>query len=160
MSGQSFNGLIKELSVEIKALENAALLKVRLKREYKNLLTVTGIGKVLGLTIMLETGDIKRFQEAGDYSSYCRCVPSKRVSNEKKKGSGNTKNGNRYLAWAFIEAAHYMRRYCPKARKWFQKKTAKSGSIVATMALSNKIARACYFIMRDRKPFNPARLFG
>lgn len=160
MSGQSFNGLIKELSVEIKALEKAALDKVRLKREYKKLLDVPGIGKVLGLTIMLETGDAKRFNGVGDYSSYCRCVPSKRISNEKKKGSGNKKNGNRYLAWAFIEAAHYMQRYCPKARKWFQGKAAKSGAIVATKALGNKIARACYFVMRDRKPFNPERLFG
>jgi len=160
MSGQSFNGLIKELSSEIKKLEKTALEEVRLKDEYKNLLTVTGIGKVLGLTIMLETGDIKRFHDAGNYSSYCRCVPSKRISNEKKKGKGNKKNGNRYLSWAFIESAHYMQRYCPKAKKWFQRKTAKSGSVVATKALSNKIARACYFIMRDQKPFNPARLFG
>jgi transposase len=159
-SGQSFNDLIKDLSMEIKKLEKTALEEVQLKKEFKCLLTVSGIGKVLGLTIMLETGDFKRFQGAGNFSSYSRCVPAKRISNEKKKGSGNKKNGNRYLAWAFTEAAHYMQRYCPQAKKWFQQKAAKSGRIVATKALSNKIARACYFIMRDQKPFNPSRLFG
>jgi len=68
---------------------------------------VPGIGQILALTIMLETGDIKRFSTVGDYASYCRCVGSQKLSNGKKKGSGNTKNGNKYLAWAFVEAANF-----------------------------------------------------
>lgn len=47
---------------------------------------------------MLETGDISRFSKVGQYSSYCRKVPSKWSSNNKKKGKGNVKNGNKYLA--------------------------------------------------------------
>jgi len=31
---------------------------------------------------------------------------SKKICNGKRKGSGNTKNGNKYLAWAFVEAAN------------------------------------------------------
>ena len=49
----------------------------------------SGIGLVLGLTIMLEVGDIKRFPKVGDYSSYCRCVESKRITNKKKKRPRN-----------------------------------------------------------------------
>ncbi len=112
------------------------------------------------MTIMLETGDIGRFREVGDYSSYCRCVPSCRISNEKNKGKGNRKNGNRYLAWAFVEVAHYMQRFSPKAKSWFQKKSSKRNNIVATKALSNKIARACYYIMKDQKAYNSKKMFG
>ena len=65
-----------------------------------------GIGDILGMTIMLETGDISRFKNVGNFASYARCVDSKRESNNKKKGSNNRKNGNKYLAWAFVEAAH------------------------------------------------------
>ncbi|MFM0631964.1 transposase [Paraburkholderia xenovorans] len=54
---------------------------------------------------MLERGAISRFASVGQLSSYCRCVDRRRISNGRKKGEGNTKNGNRYLAWAFIEAA-------------------------------------------------------
>jgi transposase len=39
----------------------------------------------------------------GNDASYCRCVDSQRISNGKKKGQGNTKNGNKYLAWAYVE---------------------------------------------------------
>ena len=65
---------------------------------------------------MLEVGDIDRFPTVGDYSSYCRCVKSERFSNGKKKGNGNRKNGNKYLAWAYIEAANFAIRYCPYSK--------------------------------------------
>ena len=63
---------------------------------------------------MLETGAIKRFLSVGDYASYCRCVGSEKLSNGKKKGSGNTKNGNNYLAWAYVEAANFAVRFNEK----------------------------------------------
>lgn len=65
---------------------------------------------------MLEVGGINRFAKVGNYCSYCRCVESKRLSNGKKKGENNKKNGNKYLAWAYVEAANFAARYCPKAQ--------------------------------------------
>jgi hypothetical protein len=44
---------------------------------------------------MLETGDINRFPKVGNFASYSRCIDSSRLSNGKKKGSGNAKNGNK-----------------------------------------------------------------
>ena len=110
--------------------------------KFKRLLTVSGIGKILGFTIMLETGDINRFAKVGNYTSYCRCVPSKRLSNGKNKGSGNKKCGNRFLAWAYVEAAHHMVIKSESARKWVQKKIKKGGYTLAIKALSSKIASA------------------
>jgi transposase len=66
------------------------------------LTSITGIGPILGLTIMLETGDIQRFDSPGNYASYCRCVNSIRESNGKKKGTGNRKAGNKYLSCAYF----------------------------------------------------------
>ena len=124
------------------------------------LLTIPGIGDVLGLTIMLEVGDITRFPKVGNYSSYCRCVGSKRISNNKKKGAGNRKNGNRYLSWAYAEAATFAIRFCPEAQKYHQRKKARTNGFVATKALSNKIARASYYMMRDQVPFEVSKLFS
>ena len=75
-----------------------------------------GIGVDTGYTMMLETGSIGRFAQVGNFSSYCRCVDSLRESNGKKKGEGNTKNGNKYLAWAFVEAANFALRFVRKPR--------------------------------------------
>jgi len=61
------------------------------------------VGPILALTILLETGDIGRFQTVGDYTSYCRCVRATHTSNGKNKDENNGRNGNAYLAWAFVE---------------------------------------------------------
>jgi hypothetical protein len=39
-----------------------------------------------------------------------------KTGNDKKKGKGNTKNGNKYLSWAFVEAANFAIRFSPKAQ--------------------------------------------
>jgi transposase len=151
---------INFLTDRIRGIEREVESQIKLREEFQMLKTITGVGKILGLTIMLEVGDIGRFPTVGDYSSYCRCVDSKRESNGKKKGENNRKNGNRYLAWAYVEAANFAIRYCKKAQRFHQRKAAKSNAILATKALSNKICRASYYIMRDRVPYDPERLFA
>jgi transposase len=101
---------IRHLGNVIKEIEAVVSAQATPKKAYQMLLTTPGIGRILGLTIMLEVGDIRRFKKAGNYSSYCRCVESKRISNDKKKGENNPKNGNRYLAWAYVEAAYHAAR--------------------------------------------------
>ena len=143
----------------IKGIEKRVESQVKVRKEFEMLLTIPGIGNILGLTIMLEVGDIGRFPKVGDYSSYCRCVESKRVSNGKKKGENNKKNGNRYLAWAYVEAAQFARRYCVKAQSFYQRKESKTKSVVATKALGNKLSRASYYMMRDQVAFDEDKLF-
>lgn len=151
---------INFLDKRIKEIELVVKMVTELKEGYKCLLTVPGIGVILGLTIMLEVGDIKRFAKVGHYSSYCRCVRSVRLSNGKKKGENNRKNGNRYLSWAYVEAANFAIRFSKGARRFFQRKKAKTNGIVATKALSNKLARASYYIMRDQVAYDEKKLFG
>ncbi|MHC4307908.1 MAG: IS110 family RNA-guided transposase [Planctomycetota bacterium] len=159
MSAQSNCNIMEFLDGQINTIEKAVIKEVKLRYPFEKLLTVPGIGDILGITIMLESGDMNRFQSVSNYSSYCRCVSSKKVSNGKKEGENNKKNGNKYLAWAYVEAANFMKRYCPQARSWHQRKVSKTNQIVAAKALSNKIARACYFIVKDQTAFDTEMLF-
>jgi transposase len=95
----------------------------------------------------------------GNFSSYARCVSAQRLSGDKTKGKANRKNGNRYLSWAFVEASNFARRHNPRIRRYYQRKASKTNEIVATKALSNKLARACYYIIRDQVPFREEGLF-
>ena len=141
------------LKQQIKRLEKAIQKKVKLNKAFQQLMTVPGIGLILAMTIMLEVGDIGRFAQVGNFASYCRCVSSQRLSDGKSKGHGNRKNGNRYLSWAFTEAAHLSRRYNEHFRSYYNRKVAQANTSLATKALSNKLARICYYIMRDNVPF-------
>jgi transposase len=145
---------------QIDLLEKAVLDRVKLKPEFELLKTAPGIGLILALTIMLETGDITRFPTVGDYASYCRCVGSKKISNGKKKGSGNTKNGNKYLSWAFIEAANFAVRFSAKIKSFYQSKKSKTNGIVAIKAVAHKLCRACYYIMKDQVAFDMTKAFA
>jgi transposase len=148
------------LQSQITVLEERLEKRVHLHEDYTVLKTVPGIGQTLATTIMLETGSIARFATVGDFSSYCRCVDSLRESNGKKKGEGNAKNGNQYLAWAFVEAAHFALRYCPQAKRFYERKKQQRNAIVATKALAHKLARACYHMLRDHKAFEVERCFA
>ncbi len=160
MAGQANIATMHFLKERITAIEKMVLKRAKLKGEYHNLLTVPGIGKILALTIMLETGEITRFPEVGNYVSYCRCVGSTRISNGKSKGEGNRKNGNKYLSWAYVEAANYAIRLYPYVRRYYQKKAAKTNNIVAIKAISHKLARASYYVVKDQEVFNPKKAFG
>jgi transposase len=150
---------IQFLGEKIKEIEKAIKSHVQLKAEFEYLKTMPGIGNILALTIMLEVGDISRFAKVSNYSSYCRCVKSEKLSNKKKKGEGNRKNGNKYLAWAYVEAANFAIRHYPEAQSFYQRKKAKKNGIVAIKALSNKLARASYYVMRDQVPYDMNQLF-
>ena len=109
---------IHSLDNSIKHIEKRAFEQKRLSPEFRNLTTVPGIGRILALTIMVETGEIKRFKKSGHYTSYCRCVGTERTSNGKSKGSNNKKNGNKYLSWAYAEAAINFKRFNCSANKY------------------------------------------
>nr|VFK45837.1 MAG: Transposase IS116/IS110/IS902 family protein [Candidatus Kentron sp. TC] len=133
--------------------------KIRPCPEYQSLTKVSGIGMVLGPTITLETGNINRFSKVGDYASYCRCMGSKRTSNGKTKGRGNTKNGNKCLAWTYMEAVNFAMRYNPRIKRYYQRKNPKTNGLIAIKTVAHKLARACYYVLRDEAEFDMKRAF-
>jgi len=153
-------GVMRYLEEKIKQLEGVVERQVELRKEFAVLLSLPGVGKILGLTIMLEVGDIRRFAEVGNYASYCRCVRSTRISNGKSKGEGNRKNGNKYLAWAYVEAANYALRFYPEVSRYYHRKAAQTNRIVAIKAISHKLARASYYMMRDEVVYDSEKLFS
>ena len=159
VAAQSQIEILKCVMNRIAVLEDCIVKKIKKEKRFELLKGMPGIGPILAMTIMLETGDIRRFKAAGNYSSYYRCVESKRVSNAKKKGKNNTKNGNGYLCWAFIEAANRAIRSYPEVKKYYQRKLAKRMRVVALKAIANKLSKACYFVLRDEAEFDMKKLF-
>ena len=160
LSAQANISAINYFNPKIKEIEKKILQTASLKPEFEILLTVPGIGKILALSISLETGDINRFKGVGNYASYCRSVSSQRLSNNKNQGQNNRKNGNKYLSWAYLEAAHKLRRYCSQAEAFYRRKSRKKNKIVATKALAHKLSRACYYMIKDNVAFDVTKIFG
>jgi transposase len=150
---------LEALAASIVRIEKAVLACAREIPMYDKLLTLPGVGRILGMMITMEVGEIQRFKSDGDFASYCRLVQARRLSNGKQKGENNVKCGNKYLAWAFVEAANFARRHDEWCRRWYDRKAAKTNKIVATKALACKLAKAAWHVMAQQCNYDAKRMF-
>lgn len=151
---------IQGLEKRVKKMDDYVGKFLKAYPNYERVLQLPGVGKALSLTILLETGPVERFASPGQYASYCRAVPSKRISNGKSKGQNNRKNGNKFLGWAWVEAAQYAQQHHPRIQSWFQKKQRRTCRNVALKSLAAKLSKATYIMLRDQSDFNEQLLFG
>ena len=128
--------------------------KVDDPKTFHLLQSLPGIGPILGLVMLYEIQDIKRFPEDGNFLSYARLVRCEHESAGKKKGAGGRKIGNAHLKWAFSEAAVLMLRSCPAVKIWVHKQERKRGKRKALAILEAKIGRAVYQVWRKQQPFD------
>jgi transposase len=119
--------------------------------------TIPGIGPILGLILLYEIDQIKRFPEAGSFLSYSRLVRCEHSSAGKVKSSGGKKIGNAHLKWAFSEAACLMKRAVPAVKSWMQRQEKKRGKRKALSVLEAKIGRSVYHLWRKQVPFDLKR---
>ena len=151
---------IAGLNRSIEQIEKMVLASARELPGYARLNTLPGVGRILGMTIAMEVGAIGRFGSPGQFASYCRAVESRRLSNGKDKGRNNGKCGNKYLAWAFVEAANFAKRYDDQSRRWFDRKAARTCGVLATKALACKLAKAAWHVLSANVEYDAERVFG
>ena len=129
-------------------------------REFTLLKTIPGIGEILALTILYEIGQIERFPTVKDFLSYCRLVKGTVASAGKIKGLRGAKLGNPYLRWAFGEAAVIAKRdHCvlgPLAQRL--EAHFNGNKFKANTVLAIKLARAAYFMLKNKTVFDQERL--
>lgn len=123
-------------------------------QSYMLLRSVPGIGKIIGLVILYEIYDIKRFKRVQDFASYARLIKCKSESGGRTYGTSGAKIGNAHLKWAFSEAAVIFLRGNPRAKAYLNKMTKKHNKGKALSILAHKIGRAVYFILKRKEPFN------
>jgi transposase len=154
--------LINQYQSTIQELETHLVkhAKVDDPKTYHLLQSLPGIGKVLGLIMLYEIQDIRRFPEDGNFLSYARLVRCEHESAGKKKGSGGKKIGNAHLKWAFSEAACLMLRSCAPVKAWLQRQERKRGKRKALAILEAKIGRAVYQVWRKQQPFDAKRFLA
>src|SRR5438876_1145443 len=154
--------MIKHFDHQISQLEEELQRQTKkvASREYALLQTVPGIGESLGLTILYEVGDIERFPTVKYFLSYCRLVKGTVASAGKIKGLRGAKLGNPYLRWAFGEAAVIAKRDHFLIRPLAQRLEQQMGGnkFKANTVVAIKMARAVYFMLKNKTVFDPERL--
>jgi transposase len=122
--------------------------------------TIPGVGKVLGLLLLYEADNLNRFATPGQFLSYSRLVAGKHESAGKSKGGKGRKMGNRYLKWAFGEAATLMLRDRDEAQRLVERRTRRHSKARAMSHLARKLGRATYYVLKKQKPFDVKKFFA
>jgi transposase len=154
--------LIDAYDAQIAALELylTRAAKVDDPQAYARLRSIPGVGPVLGLVMLYEIHDIRRFAAEGQFLSYARLVRCAHESAGKKQGTGGNKIGNAHLKWAFSEATCLLLRSCPKAKAWLARREKKHGKKRALGALAARLGRAVYHLLRKGEAFDEGRFFA
>lgn len=130
----------------------------------KLLTTLPGVGPILAIVIALEVGDVERFPRAEKLASYAGTVPRVKESGGKVRYGKVRPDVNRYLKWAFVEAAnsavinqtrwadrHVVRLYLRIMRR--------RGHGKAVVAVARHLAEATYWMLKKNEPYKePKRM--
>ncbi len=122
--------------------------------------SVYGIGKVLSMVILYEIHDIGRFTRVQDFASYARLVKCAKESAGKRYGSSGKKIGNRYLKWAFSEAAVLFLKGNPPAQRYKARLVSKHGKSKALSILAHKMGRTVYYMLQRNQAFDMNRFLA
>ena len=116
--------------------------------------SISGIGRILSLTIIYEIGNIDRFDSVQNFASYARLVKCKAESAGKSYGTQGNKIGNAHLKWAFSEAAVLYLRGNDKAKNYLTQLQKRMSKAKALSALAHKLGRCVYFMLKNETVFN------
>ena len=150
---QQFDDQAHILKEQMLTLEKSLYPSLIPNEDIQRLLWIPGIGKMNAFTLLLEIGDINRFESEKNFLSYCRLVPSARNSAGKTK-QRSSKDGNKYLKLVFSDAAVHALQYYPVIKKYHHSKLRKKKKQVAHAIIAKEIARIAFYVLKYKSNFN------
>ena len=143
-----------------RTLEKRLQESVKPRPEYGLLTSVPGIGQALATTIAAGNRTDRSLRRVGNYASYARCVDSVHTSNGKKKGEGNIRTATNIWPGRLSRRPISPCAIAPRPSGSTNARRPRPNTVVATKALAHKLARACYHILKEGKPFDVTRCFA
>lgn len=119
------------------------------------IMTVPGVGPVLGATIFSEIGDITRFSSAAKLAAFAGIDPTVKRSGE-FTGTRNrmSKRGSPYLRRALWQASSIAVHHDPAIRAYFEKKRAEGKPYMNALGhVMRKLTNIIFAVLRDGKPY-------
>lgn len=154
---------VDAVQAQIERLQERIRENLEETEDLKLLKTLPGVGLILGSVIALEVGDVKRFPRAENLASYAGTTPRVHSSGGKTRYGQLRGDVNRFLKWAYMEAANVAARFYRKrpdahvSRLYSRLRTAK-GHAKAIGAVARHLAEATYWMLTRREDYKePAR---
>jgi len=143
---------------QVRAVEERLQELVEVTPEMQRLRSLPGIGVILAATIALEVGEVSRFPSAAHLASYAGTTPRVHASGGKVRYGPLRSDVNRYLKWAFAEAANSVavnHPRCPQRHvsQLYARLRARKGHGKAIGAVARHLAEAVFHVLSRREPY-------
>jgi transposase len=124
----------------------------------QQLMTLPGVGLILAVVIALEVGDVSRFSSAEKLAGYSGTTPRVHASGGKTRYGRLRPDVDRYLKWAYIEAANAIclgRRRKPHRHvsRLYERVARRRGHPTAIGAVARHLAEATYWVLTKHEPY-------
>jgi transposase len=154
---------VEHLDGQVRALEERMRTVFRPTPTIEWLRTLPGVGFILAVVIALELGDLRRLPDAERFASYAGTTPRVRASGGQTRYGALRPDVNRYLKWAFMEAANQTnvqrRRHPGRHVNRLYGRLAHKGHAKAIGAVARHLAEATYWILTKEEAYRePTRL--
>lgn len=140
---KEINGIIKD---EMEKREDVRLLK-----------SVPGIGDVFASLIALEICDIRRFSNYKKLWSYAGLVPTTYASGKRVYHGRLIRHANKWLRWAFIEAAHSAIRSSYYFGSYYNRIKIRKGTQAGIIATARLLAKVVYYVLKENREYKEIR---
>lgn len=119
--------------------------------------TIPGIGQFFSVLVAYEIDNVERFDNAKKLAAYAGLVPSTYASGPKSYHGHITKQGNKYLRWAFVEAVWPAIASDQGIRHYYDKIKEKKGANPAKVATARRLSAIAYHVLKDGRPYQKDR---
>ena len=149
---------VEALDRQVRGFEREIRAVCRPTPEVASLMTLPGVGLTLAVVIALEVGDVSRFPMDEKLAGYAGTTPRVRSSGGKTRYGPLRPDVNRYLKWAFIEAANVVcrtRRRHPDrhASRRYERIARRKGHHKAIAAVARHLAEATYWMLTRQESY-------
>lgn len=150
------------LAMQIEEVETKLAAMLSTHAEGELLKTLPYVGRILSMVMALEIGDVGRFPGAAHLASYAGLVPRVHSSGGKTRLGQICGNVNRYLKWAFVEAANLIAMHQQQltgtyAVALYRRVKQKQNHAKAVVAVAHHLAEAAYWILSKQQPYREPR---
>lgn len=113
--------------------------------------SIPGVGAFISVLVRYEVDDISRFRDAKKFASYTGLIPSTYASGDRMMHGRLTKQGNKWLRWAFVEAVRPAITSSPWLRRYYEKIKKRLGSKDACVATARKLAELAWTVWTEKR---------
>jgi transposase len=115
--------------------------------------TLPGIGEFFSVLIRYEVDDVRRFRAAGKLAGFTGLVPSTYASANRVVHGRLTKQGNKWLRWAFVEAVSPAVRSSLWLNRYYQRIKKRRGSKDARTATARKLTHLAWSVWTENRAY-------